>query len=375
MNNQFQVFKVESKSALMEFIRFPFRLYTDCQYYVPPIIDFELSSLDRDKNPAFEVCDASYWLIKRKGKAVGRIAAILLNQELLETKRARFGWVDFIDDKEVSKLLFNLVEEWALKKGAKYLHGPMGFTDLDFEGALIEGFEEPATQATIYNYPYYISHYESLGFTKSVDWIEIRGNISKVIPEKLAKISEYSMKRFNLRVLKFKRDKHIQRYAFEVIALLNKTYKGLYGYYNLTDNQIAYYVKLYFDFIKKELVNIIVNKEGRIIAMAITMPSMTKAFQKANGHIFPFGFIPILKSFYFKKELDLFLIAVDPDYQKFGTSAVIFHELFTSYIKNGYKKISTGPMLEENQAVLNLWNDYLNLSHTTLRRRCFIKQI
>ncbi len=367
--------QVTTKAELKAFIKFPITLYKSNSYYVPPIIDFELSTLDSKKNPAFEHCLATYWIAKRGKQIVGRIAGIILKKELNEVKKARFGWIDFIDDHEVSSALFDTVSGWANSHGATQLHGPLGFTDLDFEGALIEGFDQLATQATIYNDPYYVDHYSEYGFEKAVDWVEYRGTVPDVIPQKLERIASLVKSRFKLTVLQFKKDNEIRKYAYEVIELLNRTYNHLYGYYPLSDAQIKYYVKLYFGFIRREYVNIITNEKGKIVAMAISMPSMSRSFQKAKGSLFPFGFVHVLKSFYSNKDLDLFLIAVDPEYQKLGTSAVIFHELFASYIKKGVKTISTGPMLEDNFGVQNLWTDYHGLISAKLRRRCFIKTL
>jgi hypothetical protein len=367
--------QVTTKAALKAFIKFPIDLYKGNSYYVPPIIDFELSTLDSKKNPAFEHCLASYWVAKKEGRIVGRIAGIIVNKELKEHKKARFGWIDFIDDQDVSYALLETVANWAKQYEATTIHGPMGFTDLDFEGALTQGFDQIATQATIYNYPYYIDHYNNYGFEKAVDWIEYRGSVPAKVPQRLERIASLVKSRFNLNVLQFKKDNEIKAYAYEVIELLNKTYNHLYGYYELSDAQIRYYVKLYFGFIRREYVNIITNENGKIVAMAISMPSMSLAFQKANGSLLPFGFIRVLKDFYSNQDLDLFLVAVDPEYQKLGTSSIIFHELLSSYIQKNVKTFSTGPMLEENFGVQNLWGDYQSMITTRLRRRCFIKPI
>lgn len=367
--------EVLTKGDLKDFIKFPIALYKGNPYYVPPIISFEISTLSSSKNPAFERDEARYWLAYQHGKIVGRVAGILIKPELESEQKVRFGWIDFIDDYEVCKILLDTVSEWGKEKGATRLHGPMGFTDLDFEGALVEGYDQVATQATIYNSPYYIDHYKTYGLEKAVDWIEARGYVPPSIPEVLSRSAKFVQDRFKLRVLKFKRSKHIFKHAFGVIELLNRTYHNLYGYYPLTKKQIQYYVDLYFGFIRKEYVTIVVDQEDKIVCMAICMPSMSEAFQKANGSLFPFSFIKVLKDFFTKKHLDLFLIAVDPKYQKLGGSALIFNELLNSFIKQKIKTISTGPMLEENAGVQNLWNDYNDYKTGSIRRRCFIKKI
>jgi hypothetical protein len=217
-----EVISVSSKKELIQFIKFPMRLYRENQYYVPPIINFELSTLLEEKNPAFEHCEASYWIIKRQDEIVGRIAGILHQEEFKQTQKARFGWVDFIDNHQVSELLFKTVIAWALKKRAKYIHGPLGFTDLDFEGMLINGFDQMATQATIYNFPYYAEHLENLGFQKSVDWVEIRGRIPDELPRKLSRTAALVESRFGISPKQFRSAKEILKYADAAFDVLNR---------------------------------------------------------------------------------------------------------------------------------------------------------
>lgn len=371
----FQISEVISKSDLKAFIKFPFKLYKGVASYVPPLLSFELSTLDPKKNPAFEQANAKYWVVKKDKEIVGRIAGILLHQEFEEKKLVRFGWIDFIDDKKVFTLLMDAVIEWGKNQGAQSLHGPMGFTDLDFEGALIEGFEHTATQATIYNAPYYQKHYEDFGFEKAVDWIEGRGNIPDKTSKKLDRIASICESRFNLKAVKFKKNKDIKQYAPAVFNLLNKSYSHLYGYYPLSSKQIDYYIKQYFDFIKKEFISIIVNDQHEVVGMAIALPSISEALKKANGHLFPFGFIHILKDFNKNTLMDLFLIGVDPEYQKLGAHAIIFNDILSNFIKLGVNQIATGPMLETNNGVMNLWHEFDAEVTGTLRRRCYIKNI
>jgi len=370
------IHEVKSKRELINFIQFPIELYRDNEYYVPPIIDFELSTLLKSKNPAFDVCEASYWVVKSSNKIIGRIAVIIHNKEFEDHKKARFGWIDFIDDASVFDLLMQNAENWAKSKRCQYIHGPMGFTDLDFEGALISGYDKMASQATIYNYPYYINHYERYGFTKSCDWVEVRGNVPSEIPKKLSRTASLVGSRFNLKVKKFKKSKESIPYAKGVFNVLNEAYNNLYGYYPLTEKQIHYYVKLYFDFIRIEFVTIVVNENDEVIGFAISLPSLSKAFQRARGKLFPFGFIHVLKAFKSNKHVDMFLIGVLPSYQKLGANVLIFHEMISNYIKAGVQYVSTGPMMEDNRGVLNLWSDYQDsLEEITIRRRCYQKTI
>ncbi len=368
--------EARSKKEIISFIRFQHQLYKGNPFFVPPIVDFELSTLLSDKNPAFKTCQAKYWVVKDGQKIVGRVAGICHDLDYRENKFVRFGWIDFIDDQKVSEMLMGSVQEWARELGAKAIHGPMGFTDLDFEGTLISGFDQLATQATIYNFPYYQTHFENLGFKKACDWIELRGVVPDEIPKRLERTASLIRSRFKLSAKKFKKNKELLKYGKQVFEVLNQAYSHLYGYYPLSDEQIEYYIKLYFDFIRKDYIGIIVNETDEVVAFAITLPSLSKAFQKANGSLFPLGFIHVLRAFFSNDHLDLFLIAVKPEYQKLGANALLFYELMQIFVRNGVKRVSSGPMMEDNRAVLNIWNgfdEYTDLQ--SIKRRCFIKNI
>ncbi|GAB4236131.1 MAG: hypothetical protein Tsb0034_10620 [Ekhidna sp.] len=364
--------EVVSKKDLKNFIKFPFKLYKGNPYYVPPLVEFEMSTLRKDKNPAFDHADAKYWIVQRDGETVGRIAAITLDSELKEKSLARFGWIDFIDDHEVSALLLETAKKWAESKGATSIHGPMGFTDLDFEGALISGYDELATQATIYNYPYYIDHLKAWGLETAATWVELRGKVPEEIPKKIDRSVNIIKKRFKLSVKEFKSTKEILNYAPGVFEVLNEAYANLYGYQALTPKQIDYYVDQYFGFIRKEFVCIIVNEHDEVIGFGLTLPSLSKAFQKAKGSLFPFGFIHVLKAFYFSDLADMFLIGIKPEYQRTGASALMFHHLKKVYDAKGIKYVASGPMLADNNHVLNLWNQF-DMNIGNIKRSCFIK--
>ncbi len=363
---------IETKKELKRFIKFPFKLFRGNPNYVIPLVDFEESTLNKTKNPAFDHCDANYWLAEKDGEVVGRIAAILLDTELKEKQLARFGWIDFIDDQEVSKLLLDTAQKWAESKGAKAIHGPMGFTDLDFEGALVNGFDQQATQATIYNYPYYIDHYKAWGLETSATWVEIRGGVPKEVPRRITRAASMVKNRFGLSVKEFKKAKDILKYAPGVFDVLNEAYAHLYGYQQLTDKQVKYYIDQYFGFVRKEFVCIVVNKEDEVVGFALSLPSLSKAFNKAKGGLFPFGFIHVLNAFYFNKHVDMFLIGVRPEYQKMGANALIFEDLTSTYVKKKVNYVSTGPMMEENRGMLNSFNDY-DLDPINIKRSCFHK--
>lgn len=366
-----EVKEFTTKKELIKFIKFPFGLYKGNDCYVPPLIEFELGTLRKDKNPSFEHADAAYFVVEKDGKIVGRIAAIVLDHELKEKKLSRFGWIDFIDDKEVSELLFKTAYDWAAAKGAVGMHGPLGFTDLDFEGALIEGFDEMATQATIYNHAYYIDHYKALGMETTATWVEMRGGIPKELPRRIKRASSMVQSRFKLVPKKFKNSKELLKYTQQVFEVLNESYAELYGYHALTQKQIDYYIDQYFGFVRKEYICIVVNDQDKVVGFGISLPSLSRAFQKAKGSLFPFGFIHVLKAFYFNKHIDLFLIGVRPEYQKMGATAVIIDEMCSAFIKNGVKHVTNGPALEDNHAVLNSWREF-NLE-PKIRRSCFIK--
>lgn len=367
-----EIREVTSKKELKQFVKFPFGLYKGNPYYVPPLMDFELSTLLKDKNPAFDHADAKYWMAFRDGKIVGRIAGIILEPELKEKALARFGWIDFIDDLEVSALLLDTASQWAQSKGATGVHGPMGFTDLDFEGALVEGFDELATQATIYNHPYYADHFRNWGMDVAATWVELRGNAPIKNPEKVGRVVKVITERFKVKVKQFKNTKEILKYAPGVFEVLNEAYADLYGYIPLTPKQIDYYVQQYFGFIRKEFVCIIVNESDEVVGVALTLPSLSKAFQKAKGSLYPFGFIHVLRSFYFNDLADLFLIGVKPEYQKLGIHALIYDYLQKIYKKKGIKYMASGPMLADNKNVLNTWSQF-DLDIGKIKRSCFIK--
>ncbi len=368
-----EIKEVTTKKQLKKFIKFQIDLYKGNPYYVPPLYEFELSTLLKEKNPAFDHSEAKYWLVEKEGKAVGRIAAIVLTPELKEKKLARFGWIDFIDDKEVSSLLLETAKEWVQSKGAEAIHGPMGFTDLDFEGALIDGYDELATQATIYNHPYYIDHFKDWGMNVSATWVELRGEAPQKNPEKVNRAVSLIQERFKVKVKEFKNTKEILKYTGGIFEVLNEAYAHLYGYTPLTQRQIDYYVEQYFGFVRKEFVCVIVNEEDQVVGFALTLPSLSKAFQKAKGNLYPFGFIHVLKSFFFGKLADLFLIGIKPSYQKLGIHALIFDHLQKVYEKNGIKHMASGPMLEDNKNVINTWSEF-NLNIGKIKRSCFIKE-
>jgi len=286
----------------------------------------------------------------------------------------RFGWIDFIDDEEVSSSLLKAVENWGKEKGMHEVHGPLGFTDMDGEGTLIEGFEEVSTLGAIYNYSYYPKLIERNGYTKDIDWIEYQVKMtSDPVPEKISRISEIALKRNKLRVLRVSKAKELLPYAREIFYLINKSYQDLYGFVELSDKQIDMYVKQYFGFIKPEYLPVVLNDKNEMVAFGITMPSLSKAFQKANGKLFPFGFIHILKAMKNNPALDLYLTAVRPDMQDKGVNAILMNEINKLIIKNNIRIVETNRELEDNSKVQAQWRFFEHRQHK--RKRCYKKEI
>ena len=365
--------EVSSRKELKRFVKFPFKLFAKCKYWVPPLILTEMQTLRKDINPAFDYCEAKYWLAYKDGEIVGRIAGII-NQRSIDKwgqRLVRIGWVDFIDDMEVSKALFDTVENWAKDRGMEGTHGPLGFTDLDNEGLLVEGFDKLPTIANIYNFQYYLSHFEKHGYSKIEDWIQYLFNASQPIPEKVQRINTLILQKYNLRVLKFASVREVLPRAKEVLEVLNEAFTNLYGFVSLTDREIDYYIKQNFSFIKPEFVCFIADASDKIIGFGISMPSLSRAMQKAKGRLFPFGFIHILKALRKNDTIDLYLNGVLPEWQNKGVHSLYYSELNKAYIHNNIKTAISNPQLESNTNAISAWKSYDKELY--LRRRCYRK--
>ncbi len=371
-----EIKEVKTVKELKEFIWFGINMYKDCEYSAPPLMMDDLMNLKWGSNPALDFCETAYFVAVKNGKIAGRIAAIInpLANETWKQKHARFGWVDFLDDIEVSEALFKAAEDWAISKGMTAVHGPLGFTDFDHEGLLVEGFDKPGTLATIYNYPYYPVHLEKLGYVKDIDFKEYLVTIPDKVPENYQRISEIIKKKYNLSVVKTKSRKElVKRYALKIFDLLNTCYSHLYGYTKLNEKQINFYIKLYFSFFRLDTLSIVVNEKDDVVAIGITMPSFTRALQKAKGKILPFGWFYMLRSLYKNDIVDMYLMAVHPDYQKKGVNSIVFTDLIINYNKNGYKYAESNPELETNISMSSQWTDFNFYNHK--RRRIYIKQL
>ena len=367
--------KVSTKSDLKKFIRFNYEFYKDNPYSVPDLYSDMVDTLSRDKNAAFEFCEADYFLAYRDGKIVGRVAAIINHRanETWQKKTVRFGWIDFVDDAEVSDALIDTVKAWGRERGMQEIEGPLGFTDMDSEGMLIEGFDQLSTMATIYNYPYYPVHMERMGFEKSADWVEMKIYIPDAIPEKHKRISDIIQRKYNLRVRKLtdKKDVIKSGVAHEIFRLINDAYAPLFGFSRMTEAQIDQYVNVYIPVLDLRMVTLVETEEGEIVAVGISMPSLSEALQKAKGKFFPFGWYHLLKALTWNrpKVLDLLLVAVRPDYQSKGVNALLFTDLIPVYQEMGFEYAESNPELEDNGRVQNQWQYFKTEQHK--RRRCF----
>lgn len=365
------------KASLKEFTQFQIDLYEGNPWYVPPLVSDDIDTLMPATNPAFDFCEGAYFMAYRDGKPVGRIAGIINTQVNKSSgkKMARFGFMDFIDDYEVSEALLNAVEEWGRSKGMTKLVGPLGFTDLDREGLLVEGFEELSTMATNYNYPYYADHLEHHGLRKESDWVEFLMEVPDAIPERYDRIANIVKEKYGLKVLKYKSRKKARReYGHALFHLVNEAYSKLYQYSMLTERQIDYYIKIYLNLLNFDLVTFVVEPSGRLVGLGIAMPSMSKALQKSKGRFFPLGWYHLLKGLKGKNDrVDLLLVAVHPDYQNKGVNALMFQDLVPQFIKYGYKYAESNPEMETNAKVQSQWEYFKTRQHR--RRRSYSKKI
>ena len=367
--------EVSTQKELKAFVGFQYKLYRKHPYWVPPLFLDEVNTLRWDKNPAFEHSKARYWLAYRDGQIVGRIAAIL-NQPHIEKwgeRYMRFGWVDFIDDPAVSAALFEKVETWAREQSLTAVHGPLGFTDMDPEGMLVEGFDELGTLVGIYNYPYYPVHLENLGYGKDTDWVEYELQVPAEPDERVAKLSKLLLKRYNLHMLDVKNKKEMLLYAGQLFDLLQEAYVNLYGFVPMTEAQVQVYIDQYFGFIKPDFVPIVLDENDRMVAFGITMPSLSHALQKSQGRLFPFGFIHLLWALRKNDRADLYLVAVRPEYQGRGVNAILIDKMTRVFNRLGVTQVESNPELEDNLLVQGQWKHFESRQHK--RRRCYIKHL
>ena len=360
-----EIKEVTAKNGLKKFVNYPFELYKDCKYWVPSLIKDELETLDPEKNPVFKNADAWYYMAFRDGKPVGRIAVIINHLEIEEQgkKKVRFGWLDMVDDINITKALLEKAYEKGREHNLEYAEGPVGFSNMEKAGILTMGFDQMNTMITWYHHPYYAEHLTKLGYEKQATWVEYTIQIPDVIFEKVAKFSKIVKERYQLSVIRFKNKKEILPYVNDMFGLLNKTYNTLQTFVPLQQYQIDYYKKKYFSFIHPDYICCITNAEGKLIAFSIVMPSFSKALKKANGKLFPFGWSYILSAQRKNNTAAFYLIGIDPEFQGKGVTAIIFEEMQHLFNSKGIQNVETNPELKENTAVQLLWKDYNPKQH------------
>lgn len=373
-----EIRQVTDRKALKAFVRFPEKLYRHNPYYVPPIEFDQMDTLDPKKNPASEFSDSALYLAYKDGELVGRVAAIVNRRanEQWNHQEVRFGWYDFIDDREVSKALMDKVIEFGRARNMESVVGPLGFTDFDPEGMLVEGFDKMNTMPLIYNAPYYKEHVEAMGFGKDVDWIEYRVFIPKELPSKLKRVSNIVMQRSNVHLRQLTR-KIIRKedYGRKIFALINECYKDIYNFTVLPDRLADKYLGFYLKILDLRYVTMVENEKGELVAFGITMNSLEKALQKSRGQLFPFGWWYLLKSMFLKHEegAELLLVGVRPDYRGTGINSLLFADMFEKYAKLGVKWAETNAQLEDNNAVQLQFEGFER--EFGKRRRSYIKSI
>lgn len=367
--------QVNTRKELKQFICFPFQLYRHNKYWIPPLIKGEMDTLSAASNPAFEHCETRFLVAIKDGKIAGRIAGIINHRycEQWRKKDARFCWFDTIDDREVSGQLIKSIERWALSMGMERLIGPMGFTTFERQGILVKGFDEMPTFAGIYNPPYYPEHLEALGYGKEIEYVEYELKVPEKVPEKIVKIAKLVSERYHLKVLKLKSAKEMKPYFDPVFRVINEAYKPLYGFTELNDQQIAYFIKKYFSFLRPQFASAVLDENDRVVAFQVSMPSLSHALKKAKGRLFPFGWFYLMQAMRKPKRLDMLLTGVYPEYQSKGVNAIFMSHLTGAAIQNGIKYAESNNELEENLKVQNTWRYFESRHHR--RSRLYAKSL
>lgn len=369
---------VTSRKDFNIFARFANKMYKGNRYYVPSMLFDDLNTFDKDKNGAFEFSEAEFYLAYKDGKPAGRVAAIINHKANASwnVQQVRFGWIDFIDDIEVSKALLDAVVAFGKSRGMTQIVGPLGFTDFDPEGMLVDGYDKLSTMALIYNHPYYPEHMTKLGYVKETGWVEYRLTLPDELPERHVTLAEAVKERYGLKVVKkTKAQIRKENYGQKIFELINQTYCKLYGYSLLSPRQIDQYVDMYLSMVDMNMLSFVENEEGDLVAAGITIPSLAKALQKCNGEILPFGWWHLMKAMFWKRPdtLELLLIGVRPDYQNKAVNSLIFVDLFENYRKIGFKYAETNANLETNLKVQAMWEPFEKEQHK--RRWIFGKEI
>ena len=370
--------QVTTQKELKQFVQFGMDIFKGNPYYCPPLVFDEINTFDKSKNPALEVSEFVNYLAYRDDKIVGRICGIINHEanKAWNRQKVRFGWFDFIDDMEVSSALLDAVRDWGRSKGMKELNGPVGFTDLDHQGLLIEGFEHSAPMASLYNYPYYAAHLVNYGLQKEADWIEFQIQSPRQVPDKMQRVANIVKDKYQLNVVKVKNSRELRkRFGYEYFDVIDKAYQPLYNYQPLTKKQKEYYCNMYFPLLNFDFVTIVTNELGEIVAVGVGMPDISDALRKAKGRLFPFGWYHIIKALKAKKirTFDLLLIAVRPEYQNKGVFSLIVCDQLPYFVKYGIEKVETTAILEVNMKSQANFTDFEKIQHK--RRRAYIMQI
>lgn len=373
-----EIKKVCGSGDLRNFIRFNYELYKNNKFSVPDLYSDMVSTFSKKKNPAFEFCEAEYFMAYKDGRLAGRVAAIINHKANGKWGRrsVRFGFIDFIEDYDVAKTLIETVERWGKERGMTEIVGPLGFTDMDAEGMLVEGFDQLGTMSTTYNYPYYASFMERMGFATDAEWVEFKIYVPDEVPEKHRRISDIVRRKYNLQIKKYKSGRKIAReYGQAIFQLINETYKNLYGFSELSPRQIDLYIKTYLPVIDLDMVTLITEADGTLVGVGISMPSLSVALQKAKGKFLPFGWYYILKDLFVAKPkiVDLLLVAIKEEYQGKGVNALLFSDLIPIYQRKGVEFVETNPELLLNKKVQMQW-EYFDC-HQHKRRKSFVKPI
>ena len=365
--------EVKSNADRKAFVALPFELYKDNPYWVPPLKSGELKMLMPEKNPAFEFCEAAFWVAERNGKTVGRIGAIIhsLSNQKMNEQMGRFTRFESIDDEEVVDALIHTAEAWIQSKNMLGVHGPLGFSNLDHQGVLVEGFDQIPSMASEYHHEYYHRYFERLGYRKEEDWLEFRITLPDVIPDKVKRVSEIVKQRNGFQIINFKTKKEIVAYTDKVFAIFNQAFEGLFSTFHFNDRMSKFILDKFMPILNPKYVKIILNREGDVGGFVITAPSLSKALQKAKGKLFPFGFIHLQKAINNPVEADLLLTGVLPECVNLGLPALMMSELYQAYIDNGVKWIETTGMQESNHVAIQGWKSWDHVQHK--RKRCYRK--
>jgi len=373
-----EIKEVTTRRQLREFVNYPERLYRDNPYYVPPLVFDQMDTLDQKKGAAQDFCKSKLYLAYKDGKPAGRVAAIVneLANKQWDHKEVRFGWYDFINDREVSRALMDKVEEFGRQHGMESVVGPLGFTDFDPEGLLVEGFDQMSTMALIYNYPYYVDHIEAMGFGKDADWIEYKVYLPEVFPERVGRMANIVQERANVHLKQLNR-KLVRKedYGHKIFKLINECYKDLYNFTVLPDKMAEKYLGFYLDILDLKFVSIVENEKDEIVAFGITMPSIAKALQKSRGKLFPFGWWYLMRSLFIKREegVEMLLVGVRPDYRNSGVNTLVQADVFRKYTEAGMKWAESNAILETN---IKNQGQFKEFEHDCKkRRRSYIKKL